>query len=69
MVFLKVMTFRGCVEVCLAVRLRKVDNLVEPVLLIGHFAAVLGAVSTSASLIFKQFHLNYHFPLQTWLTY
>jgi hypothetical protein len=28
-----------------------------------------GAFSTSASLIFKQFHLNNHFPLQTWLTY
>jgi hypothetical protein len=33
-------------------------------LLIGHLAAVLSAFSTSASLIFKQFHLNNHFPLQ-----
>jgi hypothetical protein len=39
------MTFRACVEVCLEVRLRKVGNLVEPVLLIGHLAAVLGAFS------------------------
>jgi hypothetical protein len=63
------MTFRGCVVVCLEVRLRKVGSLVEPVLLIGHLAAVLGAFTTSASLIFKQFHLNNHFPLQKWLTY
>jgi hypothetical protein len=37
--------------------------------LIGRLAAVLGAFSTSASSIFKQFHLNNHFPLQIWLTY